>query len=87
MGDAWYFWPCGDLMRDRLDNVARLAEIAAQPHRPPTLIVHGDQDDTVPPWMSERLAAPFRDWVRRSVVAGADHDTVLPWAMRQLTAE
>jgi pimeloyl-ACP methyl ester carboxylesterase len=84
MGNLMYFWPCGDLLRDRLDNVARLAEIASQPHRPPLVIVHGDQDDTIPVQLSERLAAPYRDWIERIVVPGADHDMVMPYAVRQL---
>jgi pimeloyl-ACP methyl ester carboxylesterase len=86
MGNLMYFWPCGDLLRDRLDNVARLAEIARQPHRPALLIVHGDQDDTIPAILSERLAAPYRGWVERIVIPGADHDTVMPYALRQLNA-
>ncbi len=86
MGDLRYGWPCGTLLRERYDNAARLAEIASQPLRPPLLIVHGDQDDTIPPEMSRRLAAPYAHWAERIVVAGADHDTVMPAALRQLAA-
>jgi pimeloyl-ACP methyl ester carboxylesterase len=85
IGDLFYFWPCGQLIRDRFDNIARLAEIADQQHRPPLLIMHGDQDDTIPMTMSARLAAPYPTWVERIVVRGADHDTVVPYALRALS--
>jgi uncharacterized protein len=85
IGDVFYFWPCGQLLRDRFDNIARLAEIAGQPHRPTLLIMHGDQDDTIPMAMSERLAAPYPTWVERIVVPGADHDSVVAYALRRLS--
>ncbi len=86
MGDLRYGWPCGELLRDRYDNAARLSEIAQQARRPPLVIVHGDQDDTVPVGMSQRLAAPYAGWIARIVVPGADHDSVIPPALRQLAA-
>jgi pimeloyl-ACP methyl ester carboxylesterase len=86
IGNLFYGWPSGDLLRDRLDNAARLAEIAQQIHRPPLVIVHGDLDDTIPVGMSARLAAPYPAWIARIVVPGADHDAVVPAALRQLDA-
>jgi len=86
MANLMYGWPCGSLLRDRLDNVERIAEIARQAQRPPLLIVHGDQDDTVPASMSARLAAAYPAWIKRIVVPGADHDSVIPVAVRQLAA-
>jgi pimeloyl-ACP methyl ester carboxylesterase len=84
MGNAMFFWPCGQLIWHRFDNVARLAEISRQNPRPAVLIVHGDQDTDIPATMSEKLAAPYSGWVQRNVVAGADHETVLNEALRML---
>ena len=84
MADRMYAWPSGEIIRDRFDNGARLAEIARQARRPPVLFIHGDQDDTIPVEMSARLAAPYPGWIERIVVAGADHDTVVVPALRTL---
>jgi pimeloyl-ACP methyl ester carboxylesterase len=84
IADQTYFWPCSLFLRDRYDNAARLADIATQPNRPVITIVHGDQDDTIPPHMSAQLAAPYPGWVERIVIPGADHDTVLPHALKKL---
>lgn len=84
MGNAMYFWPCGQLLWQRFDNRARLAEIARQNPRPSVLIVHGDHDEDIPVTMSGELAAPYPGWVELNVVAGADHGTVLIAALRML---
>lgn len=76
MGHRTLFWPCGQLIWHRFDNVARLAEIARQSPRPAVEIVHGSDDTMIPPEMSERLAAPYPGWVQRQVVPGGDHETV-----------
>ena len=84
MGNAMFFWPCGQLIWQRFDNMARLAEISHQNPRPSVLILHGDHDADIPVAMSEKLAAPYPGWVKRNVVAGADHETVLLDALRML---
>lgn len=87
MGNLMYFWPCGQLIRDRFDNIARLSEIACQAHRPQVMIMHGGNDDTIPVEMSARLAAPYPNWVERTVVPGADHDTVVEAALRKIAVQ
>ena len=84
MGNAMYFWPCGQFIWQRFDNTARLAEIARQNPRPSVLILHGDHDEDIPVTMSEKLTAPYPGWVKLHVVAGADHGTVLIEALRML---
>ena len=79
-----FFWPCGQLIWQRFDNIARMAEISHQNPRPSVLILHGDHDTDIPVTMSEKLAAPYPGWVKRNVVAGADHETVLLDALRML---
>jgi pimeloyl-ACP methyl ester carboxylesterase len=76
MGHQTLFWPCGQLIWHRFDNVARLAEIAQQSPRPAVDILHGADDTMIPPRMSERLAEPYAGWVQRYVVPGGDHETV-----------
>ena len=76
MGHRMLFWPCGQLVWHRFDNVARLAEIAIHTPRPQVEIVHGKDDAMIPPAMSERLAAPWQGWVQRTVIPGVDHDDI-----------
>ncbi len=84
MGHYTLFWPCGQLIWHRFDNVARLAEIAQQTPRPTIEIVHGTEDTMIPPRMSERLAAPYQGWVQRQLVPGGDHETVVIDAVQLL---
>ncbi len=82
MGHKMLFWPCGQLVWHRFDNVARLAEISRQQPRPAVEIVHGADDIMIPPAMSERLAAPYAGWVSRTLVPGVDHDEIALDALR-----
>jgi uncharacterized protein len=84
MGNHLLFWPCGQLIWHRFDNVDRLAEIARQQPRPPVLILHGGDDAMIPPAMSAELAAPYAGWVERIVVPGVDHDEVALDAVKAL---
>lgn len=84
MGHRMLFWPCGQLIWHRFDNVDRLAEIAAQQPRPPVLILHGGDDPMIPPAMSAALAAPYPEWVERRVVPGIDHDEIVLDALRSM---
>ena len=77
MGHRMLFWPCGQLVWHRFDNIDRLAEISRQQPRPRIEILHGSDDEIIPPEMSERLAAPYAGWVVRTLVPGADHDSVI----------
>jgi pimeloyl-ACP methyl ester carboxylesterase len=86
MGNHILFWPCGQLSWHRFDNVARLAEIAGQQPRPQIDIVHGTDDEMIPPGMSERLAAPYAGWVRLTPIPGGDHGTVVMDAVQLLGA-
>lgn len=84
MGHHTLFWPCGQLIWHRFDNVARLAEIAQRSPRPAIRIVHGADDAMIPPRMSERLAEPYPGWIQRQVVPGGDHETVVIDAVQSL---
>lgn len=84
MGHHLLFWPCGQLVWHRFDNVARLAEIARQDPRPPLAIVHGGDDRMIPPAMSAALAAPYAGWITRSVVRGVDHDDIVLDGLQEL---
>lgn len=84
MGHKMLFWPCGQLIWHRYNNVDRLAEISRQQPRPSVLIIHGLDDRMIPPAMSEELAAPYAGWVERQVVPGVDHDDIVLDAVRAL---
>jgi predicted alpha/beta hydrolase family esterase len=85
IGDELYGWPFGRLLVHRFDNGARLDEIAQQHPRPAVLMVHGGNDDCIPPAMSLRLALAHPGWIERTVIAAADHDTVVHATMALLT--
>jgi uncharacterized protein len=84
MGHRMLFWPCGQLIWHRYDNVDRLAEISRQTPRPPVLIIHGGDDAMIPPAMSEELAEPYAGWIERRVVPGVDHDEIVLDAVKAL---
>jgi pimeloyl-ACP methyl ester carboxylesterase len=69
-------WPLCLLLRHRYDNRALLQRMVRHGRAPRLLIIHGGQDDIVPPEMSSRLAqiAPGGVYVR---LPEADHVTVL----------
>ncbi|MCX8040496.1 MAG: alpha/beta fold hydrolase [Planctomycetota bacterium] len=84
MGHHLFVWPLGYLIWHRFDNGARLAEIAAQQPRPSVRIIHGSDDQLVPPAMSAELAAAHPGWIERLEIPGADHDLVVVDALRLL---
>ena len=84
MGHHMLFWPLGQVIWHRFDNVDRLAEIAAQRPRPPLLILHGGDDPMIPPTMSATLAEPYPGWIERCVVPGINHDAIVLDALRSL---
>jgi len=84
MGHRIVFWPCGQLVWHRFDNVARLAEISQQQPRPPIEIVHGADDLMIPARMSAELAAPYPDWIKRTVIPGVDHEEIAVDAVRRI---
>jgi pimeloyl-ACP methyl ester carboxylesterase len=76
MGHRQLFWPCGQLVWHRFDNRARLTEALAREPRPPVDILHGEDDEFIPPEMGRELAEAHPSLVRFHLVPGADHDTV-----------
>jgi hypothetical protein len=76
MVDRLFFPPCGLVIWHRVDSRTRLAEIAAQPRPPRTILLHGADDDCIPLAMSAELAAPYPQWVERRVVPGRDHNSI-----------
>lgn len=63
--------PMSLILKYRFDNVGKLPEISC-----PILIVHGTEDDLVPPAMAGELAAAAKGKVKRYSVAGAGHNDV-----------
>lgn len=86
MGHRMLFWPAGQLIWHRFDNVDRLAELAARNPPPPLEIVHGGADRLIPAEMSRRLAEPYPQWIVRSEIPGADHDEIVIDGLRLLAA-
>lgn len=64
------------LLRHRLDNRARLGELARLPSPPRVWIIHGDRDDVIPLRMGEELARLHPAIVTLRVVPG-DHVSTL----------
>jgi uncharacterized protein len=81
-------WPLCQLLTHRYDNVAALA--AVQSHgQPPLVVLHGANDDFIPPSMGRALAA-HAPGSRFELVPGARHADVLDIAearLRELLAE
>lgn len=50
-------WPLCQLLRHRYDNTARLREVLSRNPGAQIIILHGDQDRTIPVTMARRLAA------------------------------
>lgn len=67
--------PLGFLVWHRFDNAARLAELAA---RGPgeVIILHGDDDESIPVEMSRTLAAAQKNIVRLEEIPGGRHNTI-----------
>lgn len=67
--DSYPRWFVDILLSDRFDSIAAINAVRA-----PILIIHGSEDETIPPHQSEKLAkaAPDAD-LRRIVFDGAGH--------------
>ena len=65
------------LARDRFDNPAALAQLAALPHPPRIDLVHGNADNIVPFTMGRELAEAHPKMIRFHEVEGADHNMIL----------
>ncbi|MEK7413977.1 MAG: alpha/beta fold hydrolase [Planctomycetota bacterium] len=78
------FWPMGWMVWHRFDNEDRLNEIAAHKPRPPVDIIHGDIDHMIPPEMGQQLAEQHPDWIRFTLIPGADHNDVADDAVKFL---
>ena len=65
------------LVRDRFDNPAALAHLAALPHPPRIDLVHGNADNIVPFAMGRELAEAHPEMIRFHEVKGADHNMIL----------
>lgn len=70
--------PARWMVRDRFDTWSRAPAIAA-----PTLLVHGDADDLIPPAMSAALARRLPD-ARRVLLPGTHHNDVFARSMIEL---
>lgn len=75
-------WPLCQLLAHRYDNVAELAEIARH-GLPPLTVLHGAQDNLIPPGMGRALAAGAVG-SRFELVPGAGHADVLDVAEARL---
>ena len=77
--------PIGFLIWHRLDNSARLAELAK---RGPgeVIIFHGTDDESIPVKMSRTLAARYPDIVRFTEIPGGRHNTLQETNAEQIAA-
>jgi hypothetical protein len=72
MAKHHYPWlPVRRLLRARFDSLAKIAKVSA-----PTLIIHGENDVTVPAEMGERLFAAAGEPRRLLLIPGAGHNDV-----------
>ena len=67
--ELYPFAPARLLVKDRFDNLSRIAEIAA-----PLFIVHGERDRVVPVEHGRRLFAAAREPKRAVFIRDADHN-------------
>lgn len=79
-------WPLCWLLLHDFDNRARLRELAARPHPPRILILHGADDQLVPVSMGRQLASMFPAMITFHDIPGADHNTILDDAHNQIYA-
>ena len=75
-------WPWCQLLRDRWDNRASLAQVDRATKID---IWHGDADILIPLSMSRSLVSEY-PWINLHVVAGAGHDDILAEVADQLLA-
>jgi hypothetical protein len=69
--DMYWFLPVGLLSRDRFPSINRIGKVTA-----PLLIIHGEQDDTVPTRLGRALLAAANDPKTGVFLAGASHDNL-----------
>lgn len=77
-------WPMCELLVHRFDNHARLADLAAA-GMPPTVIIHGQEDNFIPMAMGQDLAQAHPG-IHFSVIVGAGHNDILAVAAREIHA-
>jgi uncharacterized protein len=75
-------WPFCELLVHRFDNRARLLELAAI-GLPPTTIIHGQQDDLIPPAMGTELAAAHPA-IQLAIISGAGHNDLFDRGEREI---
>jgi len=63
--------PVSLILRSRFDNISKIPAITC-----PILIIHGERDELVPPYMAGRLAAAARSKVTSYTVVGGGHNDV-----------
>ncbi len=86
MGHRQLFWPCGQLVWHRFDNLDRLDEIGQQTPPPRILILHGTEDRLIPIGMSESLTAAHPTFITLVRQPGATHASIIAFlstALRQ----
>lgn len=69
-------WPLCELLLDRFDNRARLAELAARPVPPRVTIFHGTVDDVIPFAMGQELSRAHPEMIEFHAVPGSDHNSL-----------
>lgn len=77
-------WPMCELLVHRFDNHARLAELAAR-GMPPTVIIHGREDNFIPMAMGQELAQVHHG-IPFSLIVGAGHNDILTIGARAIHA-
>jgi fermentation-respiration switch protein FrsA (DUF1100 family) len=75
----YWFLPMRLLIRDRFDNLGKIASIGA-----PLLIVHGEHDEIVPVAHARRLHATAREPKALKIIANAGHNDL--WGPEAATA-
>jgi fermentation-respiration switch protein FrsA (DUF1100 family) len=66
------WWPAGLFLRHYFDNLAKISAIKC-----PILLIHGEEDNYVPPSMADALEAAATSPVTRLAIPGADHRNVM----------
>lgn len=80
--EIYFFVPAKLLVRDRFDNLSRIARLGA-----PLLIVHGERDATVPAAHGRRLLAAAREPKRGIFVASAGHNDLESFGLAALVLD
>ncbi|HPB31900.1 MAG TPA: alpha/beta hydrolase [Candidatus Sumerlaeota bacterium] len=74
-------WPLHHMLKDRFDNMARLAELASREQPPVVHILHGESDQIIPFEMGRRLADSQPSVTVFHPSAGTDHNDILDYAL------